>query len=690
MKYKIERYPFNKDCVVAITIDDLHPENKNNKNNLDFGYDFNEKFWNQIKKTKQSISEIKFTIFTVANWIDISDYPSGILFPLRKIYRKRQSYKQNTFNIEDEKYKNWIDTLNELSSDGSIEYALHGLHHHNPSLDGAHSQEFLNLDKNTFIKTIEDMIKSFKKSGLNFAKGFRPPGWGLNIEKIKWLEDTKINYIAASSDFKTPIKETLTNATGLKNVNLYEPTEYNKILNFNANCYPNQYKRAIEIARQNGIIIIHCHIAPTEFGLKYVDKNFTKNISKVVREIKYQTGKSIWFATLSEIYNHFENLKNIRHSVTNNRIRIENLSDKEISGLTLTINNRKHVINKIAPRQEIEIDPASYRLEPIKVSAILTVYNGAQNVIPSLQSLCDQNYKNLEIIVVNDGSTDNTASVLSDYVRTSGDTRIKLITQQNGGRSKARNTGFNMSSGEIITFCEDDALYTKDYIKRGISHFRQPNRKLGGVIGPHYVWNRDDSLNTIAKDIERRRNFDNYKPKSCWFYRREVFESIGLFNESLELVEDVEPAIKLAKEGYFFEFEPASIWLHREPADLLKYLRRKYRGGVGMALMQKVGMRDTIVPVEYIAIAIAAAAVVFITLLTSPFLFALLLSFAPAVLLLIRFKDYVKAIRLSPDPIYITLLSIYIEYIWWVATLSGYVRGLFMTPNQINKYLKGR
>jgi glycosyltransferase involved in cell wall biosynthesis/predicted deacetylase len=690
MKYKIEKYPFNKDCVVAITIDDLHPENASYKNKLNFGYDFNERFWTQIFKTKEKFKEIKFTIFTVANWIDRSDYPSGVLFPLRKIYRKRQSYEKDIFNLDQKEYADWINQLNEISKDQTIEYAMHGLYHHNPTLNGAHSQEFLNLNNSEFTQTIDQMFEVFKKSGLNFSKGFRPPGWGLNSEKIKLLEENNIKYIAASSDFETPIENKLTNAAGLKEVNIFEPTEFNKIQNFNANCYPHQYNRAAEIAQQNGIVIVHCHVAPTEFGLKYVDTNFEKNISKLIREIKFQTGKTIWFATLSEISDYTQNIKNIRHSVTNNRIRIENLSDKEISGLTLTINNRKHVINKILPKQVIEIDPTSYRQENTKVSAILTVYNGAKNVLPSLQSLCDQSYKNLEIIVVNDGSTDNTTEVLSDFIRTNQDTKVKIITQQNGGRSKARNTGFKMSNGEIITFCEDDALYSKDYIKNGISHFKDQNNKLGGVIGPHYVWNRTASLNTLAKDIERRRNFDNYKPKSCWFYRREIFEHIGLFNENIELIEDVEPAIKLAREGYFFEFEPNSIWLHKEPASLKKYLRRKYRGGIGMALMKKVGLRETIVPTKFIVISLAALLVLVSLLFTSTFYFVLLLSFAPAALLLLRFKDYVRSISLSAEPIHIIMLSIYIEYLWWFATLLGYLKGTTMSESEINKLLKGR
>ena len=58
MQFEIEKYPFNKDCAVAITIDDLHPEGEDNKNNLDFGYNFSKNFWKRIKKTKEAASAL--------------------------------------------------------------------------------------------------------------------------------------------------------------------------------------------------------------------------------------------------------------------------------------------------------------------------------------------------------------------------------------------------------------------------------------------------------------------------------------------------------------------------------------------------------------------------------------------------------------------------------------------------------
>ena len=88
---------------------------------------------------------------------------------------------------------------------------------------------------------------------------------------------------------------------------------------------------------------------------------------------------------------------------------------------------------------------------PPRVSVIIAVYNGAATVNRALRSVFAQTFTDFEIVVVNDGSTDDTASVLSRH----GD-RIRVITQSNRGLSAARNAGARASSGEYLAFLDDD------------------------------------------------------------------------------------------------------------------------------------------------------------------------------------------------------------------------------------------
>ncbi len=97
-----------------------------------------------------------------------------------------------------------------------------------------------------------------------------------------------------------------------------------------------------------------------------------------------------------------------------------------------------------------------------KISVIVPVYNTAPWLIRCLDSICSQSYRNLEILCVNDGSTDNSAEILAEYEKK--DTRIKVLTQANAGLSAARNTGLEHATGEWVTGVDsDDFLYPDIY-----------------------------------------------------------------------------------------------------------------------------------------------------------------------------------------------------------------------------------
>ena len=91
------------------------------------------------------------------------------------------------------------------------------------------------------------------------------------------------------------------------------------------------------------------------------------------------------------------------------------------------------------------------------ISVIVPVYNVAPFLRRCLDSIINQIYKNIEIVLVNDGSTDNSAEILNEYKLK--DPRIKIIQQRNGGLSNARNTGISNSKGTYITFIDSDDMF---------------------------------------------------------------------------------------------------------------------------------------------------------------------------------------------------------------------------------------
>jgi len=94
--------------------------------------------------------------------------------------------------------------------------------------------------------------------------------------------------------------------------------------------------------------------------------------------------------------------------------------------------------------------------EKALISVIIPVYNGERYVAEAIDSVLAQEYKNIEIIVVNDGSTDNTEDVVRSYAN------VKHLFQSRKGVSAARNNGVRCSSGEFIAFLDADDLWTKN------------------------------------------------------------------------------------------------------------------------------------------------------------------------------------------------------------------------------------
>ena len=94
------------------------------------------------------------------------------------------------------------------------------------------------------------------------------------------------------------------------------------------------------------------------------------------------------------------------------------------------------------------------------ISVIVPVYNNADHLKDCIQSLKAQSYDNLELIFVNDGSTDNSAEILQK------EESIRLINKENGGAASARNRGIDEASGEYITFVDADDYISPDYVKK--------------------------------------------------------------------------------------------------------------------------------------------------------------------------------------------------------------------------------
>lgn len=99
-----------------------------------------------------------------------------------------------------------------------------------------------------------------------------------------------------------------------------------------------------------------------------------------------------------------------------------------------------------------------------RVSVVLPVFNGAKTLVNCVSSIINQDYTNIEIIVVNDGSMDDSISILESYKD-----KLKVISQKNAGVSSARNKGVDAASGDIIAFIDQDDFWRLDKISKQVS-----------------------------------------------------------------------------------------------------------------------------------------------------------------------------------------------------------------------------
>lgn len=97
-----------------------------------------------------------------------------------------------------------------------------------------------------------------------------------------------------------------------------------------------------------------------------------------------------------------------------------------------------------------------------RVSVIIPVYNVEKFILKTVESVMNQDYKDVEIILVNDGSPDNSAQIIDELAKR--DSRIICIHKENGGVSSARNAGLKIATGEYVTFIDGDDWVEPNYI----------------------------------------------------------------------------------------------------------------------------------------------------------------------------------------------------------------------------------
>lgn len=218
-----------------------------------------------------------------------------------------------------------------------------------------------------------------------------------------------------------------------------------------------------------------------------------------------------------------------------------------------------------------------------KVSVIIPTYNRANSIDQSIQSVLNQTYKNIELIIIDDGSTDSTQKNLKKY-----DRQLKIVCQENRGPASARNHGVSLSSGEIIAFLDSDDTWNSTKIENQVELL-----ELCGQLVPCCICNSlmcsSKGQNTTSFDLT---NIEPQFPRGiilnptevlatrfllfnqAAIIRRGAFETIGGFNENLRILEDYDIALRLSSQGPWAYIDEALITKYETDQSLGKIARR--------------------------------------------------------------------------------------------------------------------
>lgn len=198
-------------------------------------------------------------------------------------------------------------------------------------------------------------------------------------------------------------------------------------------------------------------------------------------------------------------------------------------------------------------------MEPL-ISVVIPVYNREKTILRALNSVLMQTYSNIEVIVVDDGSTDSTAQIVSSCA----DERVRLICLSgNQGANRARNRGITEAKGEYIAFQDSDDEWLTDKLEKQLAYMFRTDTKAAycpyilydgdkACIVPDNYMNQDICEKNVAEALKK----GNVVGTPTLIIKRELFSKTGLFDEDMKKLQDYEFVIRLVKNerlGYMKE-----------------------------------------------------------------------------------------------------------------------------------------
>ncbi|MGL5058218.1 MAG: glycosyltransferase family 2 protein [Fusobacteriaceae bacterium] len=199
----------------------------------------------------------------------------------------------------------------------------------------------------------------------------------------------------------------------------------------------------------------------------------------------------------------------------------------------------------------------------IDISVIMATYNRSKTIQKAIDSVLSQTFKNFELIIIDDGSTDNTMEVIQNI----SDSRIVYYSKENGGQSSARNYGIKRAKGKYIMFLDDDDEFINTALEKSFQKIEETG--LSWIYCTQYLSIREKEEVLVNRGSGIKGDVYKYLLGGNFLgtgeiFGKDVFEKIGYFDEKLRIYEDKEVRIRIAKEGYKIDYIEGYIYKYYE------------------------------------------------------------------------------------------------------------------------------
>ncbi len=230
-----------------------------------------------------------------------------------------------------------------------------------------------------------------------------------------------------------------------------------------------------------------------------------------------------------------------------------------------------------------------------KISVITCFYNAEKTLKEFLKGISNQTFRDFELILVDNGSTDNSIKMIKDFVEKS-DLDVKLVYESLRGPSFARNKGLDYAKGEIIAFTDADCVPHPDWLKEILNALQNVDAVAGKIRGFRAQNLIQKFLNlffltTPDKDklFYKPKKFEGGFPTSNFSVKKSVFERIGKFDVSFakNFGDDFDFVFRFYKAGYKLRYTTKALVYHIHRDNFFSMWKQAFRIGLSHALLLK-------------------------------------------------------------------------------------------------------